>query len=200
MTFWPEDYSGAWTLAGQAKRSGVGLHSGNSSEVQLKGSVNPGFFLRVEGHDQAFRLAPHQVRDSQLCTTLDLGPCKVATVEHLLAALAGCGLTHVEIQLQGDEIPLMDGSALNWVEAIVEAGIKPAETPRLPVPSLAQQLIRSRGGSVITAIPATTFRVVGIIDFPQKAIGQQQLALDLTPERFVKEIAPARTFGFRDQV
>jgi UDP-3-O-[3-hydroxymyristoyl] N-acetylglucosamine deacetylase len=53
---------------------------------------------------------------------------------------------------------------------------------------------------VITATPATTFRVVGIIDFPQRAIGQQQLSLDLTPERFVKEIAPARTFGFRDQV
>ena len=82
MTFWPEDYSGAWTLAGQAKRSGVGLHSGHFSEVQLKGCVNPGFFLRVEGHHKAFRLAPHQVRDSQLCTTLDLGPCKVATVEH----------------------------------------------------------------------------------------------------------------------
>ena len=200
MTNWPEDYSGAWTLAGQAERSGVGLHSGRSSVVRLKESVEPGFYLRVEGHDEAFRLAPHQVRDSQLCTTLDLGACKVATVEHLLAALAGCGLTHVIIELQGDEIPLMDGSALNWVEAIVEAGIQPAETPRLPAPSLAQPLIRSRGGSVITAIPASTFQLVGVIDFPQRAIGQQQLSLDLTPERFVKEIAPARTFGFRDQV
>jgi len=111
---WPEDYSGAWTLAGQAERAGVGLHSGRSSVVQLKGSVDPGFYLSVEGYDQPFRLAPHQVRDSQLCTTLDLGPCKVATVEHLLAALAGCGLTHVEIQLQGDEIPLLDGSALQY--------------------------------------------------------------------------------------
>ena len=81
MNNWPEDYSGAWTLAGQAERSGVGLHSGRSSVVRLKGSVEPGFYLRVEGHDEAFRLAPHQVRDSQLCTTLELGPCKVATVE-----------------------------------------------------------------------------------------------------------------------
>ena len=71
MTNWPEDYSGAWTLAGQAERSGVGLHSGRSSVVRLKGSDEPGFYLRVEGHDEAFRLAPHQVRDSQLCTTLD---------------------------------------------------------------------------------------------------------------------------------
>ena len=59
---------------------------------------------------------------------------------------------------------------------------------------------RTRGNSVITATPADCFGVVGIIDFPQAAIGRQQFALQLTPQRFVDEIAPARTFGFREQV
>ena len=60
--------------------------------------------------------------------------------------------------------------------------------------------MRARGSSVITATPAERFSLVGVIDFPQAAIGRQQLSIELTPERFVKEIAPARTFGFRDQV
>ena len=63
-----------------------------------------------------------------------------------------------------------------------------------------ERLLRSRGSSVITATPSDRFGVVGIIDFPQAAIGRQQFALELTPQRFVDEIAPARTFGFREQV
>ena len=86
------------------------------------------------------------------------------------------------------------------MEAIAEAGLQPAASERPPAPRLEQPLVRHRGSSVITATPADRFSLVGIIDFPQAAIGRQQLALELTPERFVEEIAPARTFGFREQV
>ena len=200
MTNWPQDYSAAWTLATEASRSGVGLHSGAEATVRLRSTDQPGFHMRLPGMEQSIQLRPDQVRDSQLCTTLDLGPSKVATVEHLLAALAGCGLSHVEIVLSGHEVPLLDGSALGWVEAIAEAGLAPAASPRPAPPRLDQPLLRSRGCSVITATPADRFGVVGIIDFPQAAIGRQQFALELTPQRFVDEIAPARTFGFREQV
>ena len=106
----------------------------------------------------------------------------------------------MEIVLDGHEVPLLDGSALGWVEAISEAGLVPAATPRPAPPQLEQPLLRTRGNSVITATPADCFGVVGIIDFPQAAIGRQQFAVELTPQRFVDEIAPARTFGFREQV
>lgn len=200
MTRWPQDYSGAWTLAAEVERQGIGLHSGAVSTVRLCPCAQPGFYLRFEGDAETVRLSPDQVRDSQLCTTLDLGTRRVATVEHLLAALAGSGLSHAEIVVQGGEIPLLDGSALGWVEAIAEAGLQPAASERPPAPQLEQPLVRHRGSSVITATPADRFSLVGIIDFPQAAIGRQQLALELTPERFVEEIAPARTFGFREQV
>jgi len=149
---------------------------------------------------EAVSLQPSQVRDSQLCTTLELGERRLATVEHLLAALGGTGLSHVELRVSGAEIPLLDGSALGWVEAIAEAGIATAETPRPPSPTVSEPIVRHRGTSVITATPADAFQLVGVIDFPQAAIGRQQLAITLTPERFVEEIAPARTFGFREQV
>ena len=199
MTNWPQDYTGAWTLAAETGRSGIGLHNGQESFVELCPSERPGFHLSVDG-DELIQLRPDQVLDSPLCTTLVLGERRVATVEHLLAALAGCGLSHVEIHVSGGEVPLLDGSALGWVEAIAEAGLQSAATPRSAAPTLDAPLVRHRGSSVITATPAERFSLVGIIDFPQAAIGRQQLAIELTPQRFVEEIAPARTFGFRDQV
>ena len=200
MSNWPQDYTGAWTLPGESVRSGIGLHSGSSATVHLRGSDQPGFHIRFDGSPELIRLVPDQVRDSPLCTTLNLGEQRVATVEHLLAALAGCGLTHVEIGLSGSEVPLLDGSARGWVEAIAEAGLIPASTSRPNAPVLAGPIVLHRGSSVITATPADCFRLVGMIDFPQASIGRQQLTIDLTPQSFVDEIAPARTFGFREQV
>ena len=201
MTVWPESYDDSWTLAQPVVRSGIGLHSGQTTTVTLRPWDQPGFFILDDAPGSApVRLEPSQVRDSQLCTTLDFGARRVATVEHLLAALAGCGLSHVAIELSGDEIPLLDGSALGWVEAIAEAGLQRAATPRPAAPELQQAVVLHRGASVITATPADRFQLIGVIDFPQPAIGRQQFSIALTPQAFVDEIAPARTFGFRDQV
>tara|TARA_B100002051_G_scaffold260006_1_gene280092 strand:- start:3340 stop:4194 length:855 start_codon:yes stop_codon:yes gene_type:complete len=200
VTNWPQDYTGSWTLEQSIERRGVGLHSGQDAKVELIPSHQQGFYLSFDDAPTPIRLRPDQVRDSALCTTLELGRRRVSTVEHLLAALAGCGLTHVEIRLSGSEVPLLDGSALQWVEAIAEAGmVRLDATPFLP-PVVETPLVRHRGASVIIATPAQQFTLVGMIDFPQPAIGRQQFVIDLTPERFVTEIAPARTFGFRDQV
>ena len=199
---WPADYNGAWTLSGAVSRSGVGLHSGAEVSVSLLPSERPGFWVSwADAPEQhAVQLAPSQVRDSQLCTTLDFGERRLATVEHLLAALAGTGVTHAELRVSGGEVPLLDGSAQGWVEALAEVGLVQASTPAATRPVLAEPLVQHRGSSVITAVPADQFSVVGVIDFPQPAIGRQQLSLKLTPEVFVQEIAPARTFGFREQV
>lgn len=201
MVCWPVDYDGAWTLAGTVRRCGIGLHSGKPVSVTLKPSADPGIWVRWSSDDAApVQLKPSQVRDSQLCTTLELGNRRLATVEHLLAALAGCGLTQALLEVDGEEIPLLDGSAIGWVEAIAEADLVEVSGERSHRPTLEQPIALHRGSSVITATPAEQFSVVGVIDFPQPAIGRQQFALELTPQRFVEEIAPARTFGFREQV
>ena len=201
MMSWPSDYSEGWTLASSVTRSGVGLHSGLQSQVTLVPTDQEGFYVRwLDQDSDPVRLDPSQVRESQLCTTLDFGDKQLSTVEHLLAALAGCGVSHVEVQVNGSEVPLLDGSALGWVEAIAEAGLSKALTPRSSALVLTEPLVFNRGGSAIIATPAERFRLVGVIDFPQKAIGRQQLAIELNPQRFVNDIAPARTFGFREQV
>ena len=201
MSIWPDDYEGGWTLASPVQRKGVGLHSGNEAVVRILPSEKAGFHISwINKINKPLKLGVEQVRNSQLCTTLDLGGYKLSTVEHLLAACAGCGLTHIHFEISGEEIPLLDGSSQCWVDAIREVGILETKTPRDPIPEITRSLVFHRGESVITATPADKFSLVGIIDFSYKAIGKQMFAIELSPTNFVKEIAPARTFGFLDQV
>ncbi len=198
---WASDYSRAYALAAAVERRGVGLHSGQECLVRLEPGSKQGFWVGFldQPEREPMLLAPEQVRDTRLCTALDLAGRPLATVEHLLAALAGVGLTQAEIWVDGHEIPLLDGSALPWVEAIAEAGLVDLG-PRAPLPALAAPISCQRGESFVQALPSERLLLSAAIEFPQPAIGRQLFSLALSPETFVREIAPARTFGFKDQV
>jgi UDP-3-O-[3-hydroxymyristoyl] N-acetylglucosamine deacetylase len=201
VTSWPGDYRQAWTLAAPVERAGIGLHGGEPSRVRIQPSARPGYWvgwLDAPGLPLQ-RLAPSLVCDTRLCTALQLGERRLATVEHLLAALAGTGVSQAELWVEGDEIPLLDGSALPWVEAIAEAGLQPlGERPALALPEGPLTVRQGLGFAVV--LPTDHLRIAAAVEYPQAAIGRQLYSLDLTPERFVTEIAPARTFGFREQV
>lgn len=201
MVDWPADYSSCWTLAGRAEIEGVGLHSGAVSRVRLAPASRPGFWVGwLDAADAPLqRLEPGQVCETTLCTALNLGGRRLATVEHLLAALAGTGLTQATIWVDGPELPLLDGSALPWVHLIAEAGLRQLG-PRAAVPRLDRPLTLQDGSSFVTALPAAGLHLGAAIDFDQPAIGRQVLALALSPRTFVAEIAPARTFGLLSQV
>lgn len=201
MAEWPTDYSGAWTLQASVERSGVALHSGEQSRVRLQPSELPGFWVGWLDAPQLplCRLTPGQVRDTRLCTALQLDQRRLATVEHLLAALAGTGVTQAEILVSGEEIPLLDGSALPWVEALAEAGLQPLPGASGRV-ELAGPITVSSGTSFATALPYEGLRLGAAIEFGDGAIGRQLFSLELSPCSFVAEIAPARTFGLRSQV
>ena len=201
MAPWPSDYCGAWTLTQPVQRLGQGLHSGQQSQVRLQPSERPGYWVGWLDAPELplIRLTPDQVSDTQLCTALQLDQRRLATVEHLLAALAGTGVTQAEILVRGEEIPLLDGSALPWVEALGEAGLQ-----ALPYAAAALELelplTVSSGVSFVTALPHDGLRLGAAIEFADAAIGRQLFSLDLSPCAFVEQIAPARTFGLRSQV
>ncbi len=201
MSAWPSDYSSDWTLAAPIERRGIGLHSGATCRVRLQPSELPGYRVGwLDRPEQPLqRLEPSQVCETQLCTALRLEGGRLATVEHLLAALAGCGVSQAEIWVEGEEIPLLDGSALPWVEAIAEAGMGEIG-PRRPPPLPDRPLTLQQGLSFITLLPSDRLRLGVAVEYPQPAIGRQLYSLDLCPQRFIEEIAPARTFGFREQV
>ena len=201
MTNWPCDYNQAWTLARDSERSGVGLHSGQTGRVRLQPSDRAGYWVGWLDDPglPLQRLEPQCVADTRLCTALALGQRRLATVEHLLAALAGCGVNQAELWVEGEEVPLLDGSALPWVEAIGESGLR--NCGRRQVPALpADPILIHQGTGFALAQPADRLRLSAAVDYPQPAIGRQFFSLELTPALFVEAIAPARTFGFRDQV
>jgi UDP-3-O-[3-hydroxymyristoyl] N-acetylglucosamine deacetylase len=201
MSIWPSDYGQAWTVASAVERTGIGLHSGGQARVRLEPSDLPGYRVGwLNAPDLVLvRLAPDQVCETQLCTALQLHQRRLATVEHLLAALAGVGISSATILVDGSEIPLLDGSAQPWVEAIAEAGLQSLGERPTAVP-LTAPITLQHGQSFATALPSDRLRLGAAIEFAQPAIGRQLFSLELTPQTFVEQIAPARTFGFREQV
>ncbi|MBW3042521.1 UDP-3-O-acyl-N-acetylglucosamine deacetylase [Prochlorococcus marinus] len=201
MFSFPKDYEQGWTLRNEIKKDGIGLHSGLKCRVVIKPTQLAGFHFSFSDDPQkVIPIDISQVRNTPLCTTLDLKGKKISTVEHLLAALIGAGLTHVHIEINGNEIPLLDGSAIGWIEEIEKVGMINSTTSPRPRPEITSPVVVNRGESVIFAIPSKKLKLIGSIDFSYKAIGQQIFSIELSPNNFVKEIAPARTFGFLDQL
>ena len=201
MFSFPDDYEQGWTLGNAIKKDGIGLHTGIECKVIIKPTELPGFhFSFSEEANKVFSIDISQVRNTPLCTTLDLNGKKISTVEHLLASLIGVGLTHAHIEITGNEIPLLDGSSICWIKEIEKVGMVNSTTSPKPRPELTSPISVEKGESLIFAIPSKNLKLIGLIDFPYKAIGQQMFSIELSPNNFVKEIAPARTFGFLDQL
>lgn len=141
---------------------------------------------------------PANVVDTQRATVLGAGGERVSTVEHLLSALSGMGITNATIAVDGPEIPALDGSALPYVEAIAAVGVREQGVARAVFAPDRPHAFRD-GDRLVVVLPAPAFRVRVATDFAPP-IGAGYLELDVTPERYVREIAPNRTFGYRREV
>lgn len=185
------------------EKSGIGLHLGQTTQVRL--SLDPAskqrYFVRVDLPSQPQIPATlAQVGQTMLSTELGQGDATVRTVEHLLAALSANRLQGVRIEVDGPEVPLLDGSALGWVEAIAAAGLGHTGSP-WPAPwPLTQPVTVFDQDAFVTAIPAPTLQLTYGVDYPYAAIGQQWYSWRPAQESFGTAIAPARTFGFADQI
>ena len=129
MFSWPTSYDSCYTLAGVFSREGIGLHSGEKTKLQflLMKKKDIMFHLGINLRD--FKLTQDLIGSTMLCTAVKLGGRNLYTIEHLLSAMAGCGLSYILIEVDGKEIPLLDGSAIQWVRAFEEVGIKKAPKP-----------------------------------------------------------------------
>ena len=191
-----------YALSRTFERSGVGLHSGIETTVRvLPASAGAGrYFVRVDLPETPVIAAKVEaVRETMLSTQLqgEAEQANVRTVEHLLAALAASGIADARIEIDGPEVPLLDGSAKNWVEAIREAGV--VALGETAAAFLQQQVSVNDGDAFVTAFPAPTLRFSYGIDFDLPAIGNQWHSW--TPqEDFGEAIAPARTFALAHQI
>ncbi len=190
------------TLRQPFECSGVGLHSGLSVRVSVH-PAQPGvgrYFVRTDLPEApAIPAQPDRVSQTMLSTELANGAATVRTIEHLLAALVGMGVDNTRIELDGPEIPLLDGSAQRWVEAIAQAGIVPQAADRQPQ-TLTEPIWVREGDAFVAAFPAPETRFTYGIDFDLPAIGNQWHSWSPGQESFAEAIAPARTFGLAHQI
>jgi len=197
---WPVNYDSCYTLAGVISREGIGLHSGEKTRVTISPYEKEGYYVSFRDKpNEIFKLTQDLIGSTMLCTAVKLGGRNLYTIEHLLSSLAGCGLSYIHIEVDGKEIPLLDGSAIEWVRAFEEVGIKKAPKPDNFFREINKSIILNKETSVIAAIPADKTSIISTISFSYKAIGNQTFVIDLNPQSFVEMIAPARTFGFKDQ-
>lgn len=190
------------TIGREITQTGVGLHSGVSTHVRiLPAPAGSGrHFVRVDLPD--LPIIPAQVTavsQTLLSTQLGQGETSVRTVEHLLAALAAMGVDNARIEIDGPEVPLLDGSARVWTDSITQVGLV-SQRINKPVPSVVKQPIWIyENDAFACALPASTTRFSYEIDFELSAIGNQWYSWSLS-DNFVGEIAPARTFGLLHQI
>ena len=181
--------------------SGSGVHSNAPVTVQFHpADAHSGIaFLRTNlpcGGERRIEAKWSQVSTTELCTVLgDASSGSVSTVEHLLAAFAGLGLDNVVVEIDGPEVPIMDGSAAAFVEAIEMAGLKELSATRRYIKILKPVRV-DHGRSFSELLPSSSgFRLDVAIEFASRAIGKQMKTLQLNASRFRREIARARTFG-----
>lgn len=178
--------------------SGPGLHSG----VTGRAIVHPapaghGVWFRRMGMDRAHSMIAaryHNVQHAPLCTRLaNAAGMSVSTVEHIMAALAGCGVHNALIEVDGPEIPILDGSAIPFVEAIVDSGLHMLGVP-VRVIEVLKPVEVSAGPASARLDPADSLSIGFEIEFPDAAIGHQSKCLNMANGAFVRELCDSRTF------
>ena len=186
------------TVKDKVRIVGTGLHSGRPVRMTLNPApAGHGVTFRrtdVTGADAVVPAMWDRVRPTPLCTRIenDAGTT-VSTIEHLMAALAGLGIGNVAVDLDGPEVPILDGSALPFVRAILAVGVRSLKAPLCAYEIMSAVEVRE-GEAYARLEPATGLEIAFDIEFAEGAIGRQSLALDMANGTFVRELANCRTF------
>ncbi len=194
------------TLRAAVSLSGIGVHSGADVRIVLHpAEANHGIaFLRTglsSGHDRIIDAQHLAVTATELCTVIgDRESGAVATIEHLMAAFAGLGIDNVLVEIDGPEVPIMDGSAAPFVDAIDQVGIVAINASRRYLKVLRPVRV-TQGHAFAELLPNERgFRLDVEINFPSPVIGRQRKLVDLSAAAFRRDVARARTFGFMRDV
>src|SRR6478609_5931400 len=187
------------TLSKAVQISGTGLHTGVLVDMKLS-PAHPGFGIQFQRIDipgsSLIKADCDFVTDTSRGTTLQIGDAKVSTVEHLLAGLVGKGIDNVLVELNGPEIPIMDGSSEPFIDLIEEAGVSEQEAAKSWY-SLDENIYHYDDVKRVemVALPAMEYQITTLIDFNSPVLGTQHAGLKSMRE-FKTEIAPCRTFCF----
>ncbi|MGA7104810.1 MAG: UDP-3-O-acyl-N-acetylglucosamine deacetylase [Candidatus Deferrimicrobiaceae bacterium] len=180
--------------------TGTGLHTGMGIHARiLPADPDTGVVFLRKDMNIEIPARVENVVETAYATVLFAGGANVSTVEHFLAALYGMEIDNARIEVDGPELPILDGSALEISRAIAAAGPVRQDVRRKFLRVWENDKIRQNGSMVVLS-PGVEMEILVTVDFPASAIGRQWAKVTLTPENFLKEIAPARTFVLREQI
>jgi len=182
--------------------SGIGLHSGAQIQLRLRpAEADTGIiFHRSDGNRTvAIKATAEHIVDTRMATVLGRDGLSVSTVEHFLAALAACGIDNLHVDIDGPEVPILDGSAAPFIKELQKAGTVNLDASRKFI-AIRKPIELIEGEKRINIIPSRFLRITFDIAFEHKAISLQQYSMKFSTESFSKDIAPARTFGFLHEV
>lgn len=186
------------TIRSAVSFEGAGLHTGHRSRVTLRpASAEVGIWFRridVDGKDTLIAARWDNVVTARLCTMLsNEAGVSVMTTEHLMAAIAGCGISNLIFEIDGPEVPILDGSAAPFVRGIIGRGLRSQAAPVRAIRLLDEVEVRN-GPAFARLEPAQTLEIAFGIDFDDAAIGRQDKRLVMSNGAFVHELADSRTF------
>lgn len=193
------------TIANIIKAKGIGLHTGHESVMTLKPApANTGIvFRRVDVEPvEVIKVSPEIVTETMLCTTIsndkETSQIKVATIEHLMSALAGVGIDNIFIDITSDEVPIMDGSASHFIFLIQSAGVQFQDAFKKFVKIVKPVEVENDKGGTAKFMPYDGYRLNFSIDFAHPAFKEtaEKMTLDFSSTAYFKEVSRARTFGF----
>lgn len=180
--------------------SGIGLHSGAPVNMRiLPAPAGSGIiFRRVDLDGFEVEATGRNVARVSYATSLMKKGVLISTTEHALSAFVGAGIDNAIVELDNLELPILDGSATPFIELLQKAGIRKQRRPRKYL-RIRRELELREGDKFIAVYPAETFSVSYTINFPHPLIGRETFSVDLSNGNYLREIAPARTFGFLHQ-
>lgn len=188
------------TISQPVSIRGVGLHTGVPSVMTFHPAQDGIHFVRTDMPGSAPIAADvFHVGSTLRGTNLVQGPAEVWTVEHVLSALHALGITDVRVDMDGPEPPIMDGSSLVFVQQLQQAGLRELQTEQ-PLLQLKKPVTYSFGPISYAAEPAERLTFTFVYEHKHPLVGRQEYTVEFTPENYISQIAPARTFGFEEEL
>lgn len=190
------------TIQRPVRAAGIGLHSGKKVAIKIKPAPAGMGICFIRRDVDPTMIIPAKVAfvvDTDFATTIGTSHAVIGTIEHLMAAFAGIGIDNAIVEIDGPEVPAMDGSAAPFMALMIEAGTTHLARKRQYLKILESVSVAEEGKS-ITIKPASEFSVSFDIDFQSRVISRQHYDLKITKNNFIKKIGIARTFGFLQEV
>ena len=192
------------TIKEPVSYKGIGLHTGKRVTITFRpADINTGIrFVRMDlPKHPSIQADIDHVIDVSRGTTLGDGDVRVSTVEHVLSALAGMQIDNLIVELDSEEAPVGDGSALPIVDVLIKAGIEEQDSPKdyLIIEDTISYSDKQRGVDIVV-LPSDDYRITFMIDYKNPALGTQYTSMYSLEDEFVSDYAPARTFGFLSEV